>query len=120
MPIRFLGACHAEPLKIRLTKSAHDPYQADRIPLRIGWLQESRLKALAHAGALCVRGESGSPAPSIGGCPAGAGLAHNEAVRPHSSLGYRPPARSDLAAKRLVCPTLRFGQPNRWLNMAGF
>ena len=42
---------------------------------------------------------------------------HYNAVRPHSSLGYR---QKRSCRQRLVCPTLRFGQPKRWLTTAGF
>src|SRR5205085_5312996 len=45
---------------------------------------------------------------------------HYNAIRPHSSLGYRPPAQRRSCRQRPVCPTLRFGQPRRWPTTAGF
>ena len=45
---------------------------------------------------------------------------HYNAIRPHSSLGYRPPAQRRSCRQRPVCLTLRFGQPRRWPTTAGF
>ena len=45
---------------------------------------------------------------------------HYNAIRPHSSLGYRPPAPEAILPPAPVCPTLRFGQPKRWPKTAGF
>jgi transposase InsO family protein len=44
---------------------------------------------------------------------------HYNAIRPHSSLGYRPPHPRRSCRLRLVCPTLRSGQPRRWPIAAG-
>jgi hypothetical protein len=35
-------------------------------------------------------------------------------VRPHSSLGYRPPAPKPSCRQPVACPTLRLGQPTGW------
>jgi hypothetical protein len=78
-------------LKIRLTKSAHGQFQADRIPLRIGRPHESRFKALAPAGVLCVRGESGLHLPSIAPPSVGAYFVRTEgARRPTQWLAEQP------------------------------
>lgn len=46
---------------------------------------------------------------------------HYNAIRPHSSLGYRPPPHPRRSCRqRPVCPTRRCGQPRRWPNTAGF
>jgi transposase InsO family protein len=42
---------------------------------------------------------------------------HYNTVRPHSSLGYRPPAPETILPR--VCPTLRSGQSRRWPIAAG-
>jgi transposase InsO family protein len=42
------------------------------------------------------------------------------AVRPHSSLGYRPPAPETVCRQRLTWPTLRSDQLKRWHMSAGF
>ena len=44
---------------------------------------------------------------------------HYNAVRPHSSLRYRPAAQKRSCRRHPVCPTLRSGPPN-WPNTAGF
>jgi putative transposase len=45
---------------------------------------------------------------------------HYNAVRPHSSLGYRPPAPETVLPQPSTWPTLRSSQPKGWLMSAGF